>query len=278
MAKTGGSNGRTTPRILREHADKAVVFVAAHFEPQIAFVKRLPNVVDAVVKKLSKVPSWALTPDHKYLIRETRERFFYLIDHQIFYCQTLGLDPWIMNLEAHVEAMTIALSKMDVTRLTRLGFMVQVALPLEMTHYEICDLMFGSYLVDRTELSSIYGKVDDLLLQLHGSYNEMRSQTVIAPQTIEQSRANFLATPNLELFVEPKLLDTGVKEHYDRISRDCLNLRIDMSKKDVPANAVRSVLEDALDGAERVAEGTILRIKALKPEAQKSHGDDRPKD
>ena len=61
-----------------------------------------------------------------------------------------------------------------------------------MSHPKMCDLMFGSYVVDRAELSSTYGKLDDLLLQLHGNLNEIKTKTVIAPQTIEQSCMAFL--------------------------------------------------------------------------------------
>ena len=106
MAKAVGSNGQTTPRVLVSHGDVAMVFFAAHFEPQIAFAKKLPNVVEAVMKHV-KAPHWAATGDNKYLIRETDKKFFYLFGHNIFYCQTLGLEPWTANVDGHVEAMSI---------------------------------------------------------------------------------------------------------------------------------------------------------------------------
>ena len=85
----------------------------------------------------------------------------------------------------------------------------------------------------------------------------------------------FLATPNLDAFVEPKLLDTCVKDHYELgVSRDCLNLSIELVKDDVPVNAIRSFVERSLQGAEEIAEGTVLRIRALKRETEKGHGHD----
>jgi hypothetical protein len=273
MAKTGEPNGQAEPSLLRSQGDVAVVFFAAHFEPQVGFAKKLPNVAESVMKHV-KAPHWAVTVDNKYVIRETNKKFFYLFGPDVSFCQTLGLEPWIANVGDHVEAMSIALNKMDVSRLKKLGLNVQVQMSLGMSHYEMCDLMFGSYLVDREELSATYGKLDDLLLQLHGSVKEIKSKTVIAPQTMEQSRASFLATLNLDAFVEPKFLDTCVKDHYERVSKDCLHLSIEMVNEDVPASGIRSFVDRSFEAAERIAEGTALRIKALKSEAEIAHGHD----
>lgn len=179
----------------------------------------------------------------------------------------------LAELDDHVAVMTLALNKMDVTRTKRPGLQVTVQLPLDMTHAEMVDLLFGSYLVDRAGLSQVHGSMNDALIQLHGTCGDIKTQTTIAPQTIEQSRRTFLATGDLDAFVEPKYLDTCVKEHYDRISRDCLSLVIDMSKDDVAVGDLRSTLQSGLEGAEKIADGTVLRIKGLKPRGPMSHGD-----
>lgn len=276
MAKAGSTNGQNAPSLLRSHADRAVTVFWAQFDPQIAYVKKLSNVVEAVLKK-SKATHWASTAE-KYLIRETNKKFLYVFDHQIFYCQTLGLDPWIAHLDDHIEVMLTAFSKMEVTRVKKLVFQVIIQLPLEMSHSELCDLVFRSYLVDREELTAIHGKMDDVLLQLHGNYKGIRSQTILAPQTIEQSRMSFLSTGNLELFVEPKFIDTCVKEHYERISIDCLHLRLEMVKEDVAISALRSSLDDSFEGVEKITDGTVMRIKGLKAKGQTIHGSDTAAD
>lgn len=272
MAKTREGNGQAPLGILRSHADLAVAFFAAHFEPQWSFAKKLPSVLEGVGKH-SKAKGWGLTADNKYVIRVPNKKFFYLFDSQVFYCQTLGLDPWIENLDDHFEALSIALSRMDVSRLKRVGFMVLSQLPLGMSHPEMCDLMFGSYLVDREELSPIYGNLDDVLLQLHGYYKGIRSQTTIAPQTESQASQAFLGIGNLESLIETKFLDTCIKDHHDRVARESLNLSIDLSKENVAVSALRSFLDDSLEGAERIAEGTVRRLKSLREERHEAHGD-----
>lgn len=271
MAKVKITNGQRSTSVLRLYADHAVTHFAASFEPQIAYAKKLPGLAEAVLKR-SKAPHWSATSE-KYLIRETNKKFFYHFDHQVFLCQTLGLDPWLANFDDHIDVMSLAFNKMEVTRIKRLGFQITIHLPLEMSHPEMCDLLFGSYLVDRAGLSAIYGRMEDLLLQLHGSYKGIKSQTTIAPQTVEQSRRTFLSTGNLEAFVEPKFLDTCIKEHYERISKECLSLVIDMSKGDTAVSVFRSTLKDSLEGAQEIADGTVLRIKGLKQRGPVNHGD-----
>jgi hypothetical protein len=268
----GELNIQHPPSLLRFRGDFATLSFAAAFDPQIAFAKKLPNVVEAVMK-LVKAPNWGVTADHKYVIRETQKKYFYLFDNQVFFCHTLGLSPWLSNVDVHIESMSIALNKMDVTKIKRFGLEIRVQLPLEMSHSEMCDLMFGSYLLDRDDLSSTYGRIDDLLLQLHGHYKDVKSRTIIAPQTVEQSKFSFLGGPNLELFLESKFTDTCVKEHSERISKECLHLNIDMFKENAPVSKLSSFLRDAFDGAEIIVEGTVRRIKALKTKELESHGD-----
>jgi|SRR5271157_3757437 len=272
MAKAENTSGETKPSLLKSHAGHALTYLSLHFEPQIDFTKKLSNLAEAVLKH-SKAPHWASTAG-RYIIRETNKRFFYLFDHQVFYCQTLGLDPWLVNLEDHLEVMAIASRKMEVTRIKRFGFQVSIQLPLGMAHAEICDLMFGSYVVERQELLSTFGKVDDVLLQLFGYYKEIRSQTIIAPQTAEQSSKHFLSTANLDLFVEEKYTDTCIKEQLERVSHDCLSLTIEMTKEDVPANSLPSLVHDCYEGVENIAEGVVLRIRLLKPKEQLRDGND----
>lgn len=150
MSMADESNGQKVTSLLRSHAGRAMAVFSANIEPQIAYAKKLPNIAESIMKQI-KAPHWQVG-DNRYVIRETNKKFFYYLDAQCFRCQTLGLDPWIASLNGHVEAVSLAVKRMDVTRIQRIGFMVGVHLPLEMSHSEMCDLMFGSYLVEREEL------------------------------------------------------------------------------------------------------------------------------
>ena len=247
--------------------------MVAQFEPQIGFAKKLPNIAEALLRRI-KTPHWQSTGP-SYLIRATENRYIYHFDFQLFFCQTLGLDPWINNLSNHKEAFSLALNKMDVTRLKYLNFKITTQLPLQMLHLEMCDLVSASYLLNLDGLKSIHGELDDILLQIHGKRNGMNSQTVIAPQTSEQAQKAFIGIGNLDSFVEPKFVDTKVNDHLKKISVDCLTLIVDISKHNAPVGDLSNFFDESLEEAEKIVEGTVLRVKGLKPKG--TDGDGTPK-
>ena len=257
MARFARPSSSKGPRLLRSHSNRAIAIVLANFEPQISFLKRIPNAAEAVMKRI-KAPHWGMSPDNRFLIRETTKKFIYVIDFQSFFCQTLGLDPWIENIDDHIESMSIAFNKMDVTRLKSVAFVVAAWIPLGMSHAEICDLVFGSLMVNRSELASTYGNLGDVLLQLHGTLNGFQTRTIIAPQTVEQAGAAFLATNHLDSLLEPRLLDTSVKDFHDQISHECLFMSIELKSTDFPVSSIGTFVRDAMEAAERIAEETVL--------------------
>jgi hypothetical protein len=249
--------------LLRKNANRSVVQVVAQFEPQITFAKKLPNVAESVLKKIKTI-HWNSTIT-SVLIRATDKRYIYHFDFQTFYCQTLGLGPWIDNLPEHAEIFSNALNKMDVSKLRTASFKVTTQIDMLMSHRELSELIIESYLQDISGLKSTHGIMDDILIHLYGNQNGMKSQTTIAPQNADQAKTSFLAIGNHDAFVEPKYIDTKVSDHIRNISVDCLAIVVEMSKKDVGVASLREFLDDSLKEVERIMEGTVLRIKGLKP-------------
>jgi hypothetical protein len=158
-----------------------------------------------------------------------------------------------------------ALGRLEIRRLKRIGFKAITFLPLQMSHAEMVTLLSGSYLVPSSELESICGKLEDVMLQLHGYRTGMKLTLTLAPQTPEQAGATFMAQPNLGHFLEPPMLDTAAKEFKDRIAQDCLFLDVDLSRQDIPTSELPSFLKAALDEANTVAESAVLKLKSLRP-------------
>jgi len=250
--------------LLRKNGFRTVVQMIAQFEPQVTFSKKLPNVAESVLKRV-KTKHWQSSNSQQYLIREISKQFIYHFDFQLFYCQTLGLAPWVDNFSEHAENFSIAFNKMDVSRLKSLTLKITIQLDLLMSHAEICDLVCKGYLLDNADLKAMYGVLDDIFFQIYGKRGGMKSQTTIAPQNADQARGTFLAIGNHEAFVEPKFVDTRVNEHLKLVSTDSLAVVVEMSKQDIAVASFREFLEDALEEAERIVEGTVLRIRALKP-------------
>jgi len=261
MTKAAELAGTQPGGVLSKHAETGLVFFLAHFEPQITYARKLPRVVEAVQKEL-KAPHWQSSAE-RYIIRETQKKFFYHFDHQLFGCQTLGVDPWLSHFPKHMEMLGTAFNRMEVPRLRAISLRFVLQLPLGMSHPEMCEILLDSYFADRAALELVHGKLDDALVQIEGVHKEIRSSTVIVPQTAKQSQDSFLKNANLELFVEPKYIDPCIREFHERISVESLQLTIELTKADVPTSDLSRVLETGIQWAERIADGTVRRFAGL---------------
>jgi hypothetical protein len=244
--------------MLKNHPERVCVNFGLDFEAQVGYARRLSEAVEAVQGRFAS-KYWACTTE-RYFLREPTKRFFLSIEFARLGFMGLGLGAWMSGLNDFVSLYQMALEKMGVQKLKRMGFKTQAFIPVDMKHNEISDLMFGSFLVDPKELETICGKPDDVLVQLHGSYKGLKTQTVIAPVTAEQAATAFMANPNLELLLEPKLYDTGLKDFRDRIAMDCLIVDNDLSQTDVTPDAIQSFARDSLDVADKITEAAVYRL------------------
>jgi hypothetical protein len=69
--------------------------------------------------------------------------------------------------------------------------------------------------------------------------------------------------PNLEHFLEPKLLDMGVKDFNDRIAEDGVILDIDLSRINADPQDVPYFLSNVLQESEAIADDVTRMLRAL---------------
>jgi hypothetical protein len=247
--------------MLKKYPDRVFVNFGLDFEAQIGYARKLSEAAEAVQGRLA-IKKWSYTTE-RYVLRVVEKRYYLSLDFARFGFTGLGLDAWMSGLNDHVALFRLGLEKMGVQKLKRAGFKAQAFIPLDMTHAETCELMFGSFLVEAKELESICGKPEDLLVQLHGNYKGLKTQTIIAPVNAEQSAQSFIANGNLELLIEPRLFDTGLKDFRDRIAKDCLLVDSDLSRTDVTPDAIQAFAKDSLEAAGQIAEATVYRLKRM---------------
>lgn len=244
--------------------------MTATYEPLMGFARKLPNAAEAVNKK-AKMPHWVANPTN-FTLLAPEQLFFYRFDFQTVYCQTLGLDPWITRIPDHTEAVLTAFQKLDVNKLKTLSLKITTQIPLQMIHAELTELVADSYLLNPSGLESTYGKIEDLSLTIYGRRKETKCVTMILPQTIEQAKAAFLGIGNLDVFMDPKFVNTSVHEHMRRISTDCLTFVIDVSRDDAQLNSLHSFLDGAFEWMEEIVEETVLKIKGINSNRISHHG------
>jgi hypothetical protein len=248
--------------MLKTHADRVISTFAVHFDALMAGEAKIGIAAEVIQSRL-KAPHWGLAPG-KYVLRDTVNRMIYVIHLRGILVQNLGMDQWVLNLDEHLNIIKDGLKKLGVDRIKRIGFNTAAFLPLGMSHPEIVDLMFGSYLMPATDFQELCGKPEDTLIQLHGEHNKMKTQVDVVPMTSEQAVQGLLANPNLEAFVEPKLLDTGVKEFRDRIAFDCLHVAVDLARTDVTDTEISFFGRQALDAADKITEAAVQKLKTLR--------------
>jgi hypothetical protein len=248
--------------MLKEQADRIIVFAAADFEQTVSTCRAVD---DAAALIEGALPQAMLgTTRLGYAFRVLDKRLLFIVTSQRLYAQALGLSDWQENIGKYGTIFKAGLEKMGATQLKRAGFKVWAFVSTGMQHAEMVELMFGSFLVPAAELKETTGKIDDVLLQLHGDTRGMKAVTIIAPQTPEQATRQLLQTNNLESFLEEhKLLDHTVKELRDRLATDCLLFDIDLFREDITHIDFPLFLKDALEEADRIVTSCVLRLKDL---------------
>ena len=249
--------------MLKENANRSVCYCTIDFKPRVDFARRLVDLASEVERKIN-TDIWHATAE-KYVFRVLDEQYLYVFEDRRIFCQCLGLSGWADHLDQHMAIIETGLKALGVDRIRRAGFLVQSWFHLGMTHAEICDLMYGSFLPSISELTPIFGKPEDLLFQVHGSDKGIKARTTLAPQTSEQAVETFMRTANLEAFLQNKFLDTRVKDFHDSLATDNLFVELDFHLQDFPAHSLGSFVRDSLERAEAISEASIFRLKSLRP-------------
>lgn len=246
--------------MLKKHSDRICTYFKVDYEPQLG--TRLAEAGDTIYKEFSP-PQFGLGAASNHVFSWPSERYFLALSFQSIAWQGLGLSHWADNREKHVKSIRTALDTLGVVKLKRIGFKVSAYLPLEMSHQELCDLMFGSFLAPADEWSDMWGDSVDPWLSLEGERNGLKYVTTVSPMNTQQIKSVFRQNKNLERFVEDKFLDTGVKDFQNRITaNDCLFFDIDLSQTDVDVNVLDSLTRDSLTQAEQVAEWCVRRLRS----------------
>jgi len=256
--------------VLNENSGRACGFFAINLTPRPGFVRRLEKIAESVQKRLPDL-IWNVQAD-KYLGRQLKDKYFYVFEQQRLYCQTLGLEPWTQRVDEHFSVMKEALEVMEVTEIKRIGFQVSCWLPIQMTHAEMVDLMYGSFLPNPAELEAVFGKTDDAMIMIYGSNRGIKSRTTICPQTAEQVSQTLPGIPNLELFTENKLIDLVIRNFRTGIESDSLYFEADQSQENLPVAGLKRFMTDSIEGAERLADGSVRYLRYLSPRRMQRYG------
>lgn len=249
--------------MLKQHSDRVATYFAADFQPQVSFVRKLPEVAEKLAGSL-RWKDWSIAPNRILLIERAKGILFHM-DHRRLAWQTLGLDKWRDGLNDFVSATLDALRIFQVTELNRIGFKVHAFLPLELSQLELTDLCFDSFYVAANELSDIIGKPYDCAVRLFGEKSNQKFELQLLPMNIAQASESFrVSFPNIDKLVENPLADNVVRDFHSKISQaDCLGFEFDAFQEGRLSADICGFVADALKLAEESCDACIARMKSL---------------
>ena len=256
--------------MLTDYSDRTMTFFAADYEPQVAYARKLADAAEAMQSVL-QTPSW-IHALGQYALRDPGKRLVAVVGHGRVFWEVIGTAPFEKTLTATTSTIMAALNALGVKRLKRVGYKTITFAPLSMTHPEICELMFGSFLPDASVLEPVCGRPNDMAVQLHTRYREMRLVLNVLPQTAEQVRTVLFAQPNLDLLLDNRYTDTGIRDFLNIIQHDCLTVDVDVYREDgetpqaapLEADCVPPFLATAIRGAAEATQSAINHVRRLK--------------
>jgi hypothetical protein len=124
----------------------------------------------------------------------------------------LTLKPWQDAATAVAEAASAILSTLGVTELLRINFRGTGFLDLGMSHEEMVDQLFGSYLPERAQFAGLGTKLYDQIVGLWGERDGRRFRLQLTPQKGEDVVTTFKNIPNLGAFTDDRLAETQVQD------------------------------------------------------------------
>ncbi|MHC4398610.1 MAG: hypothetical protein ACYTG0_02920 [Planctomycetota bacterium] len=246
--------------MLEEYSDRICTYFKVDYEPQ--FGTNLAEAADMIQKQFSP-PRSGLGAPRGFGFSWPSERYLLTLDFRGIAWQSLGLHQWSDHREKHVKTIQAALDTLGVSELTRIGFKVSAYLPLDMSHQELCDLMFGSFLASADEWVDEWGRIIDPGLHLEGERNGFGYIAILSALNTAQIATVFRQHKNLELFVEDKFLDTGIKDFQQRIAAaDCFFFDVDLFRNTVNVDALGGFIQDSLIEADQLADWSVRRLRS----------------
>jgi hypothetical protein len=253
--------------MLAKHGSRVCTFFAVDFEPR--FGVELSNAAGLVYEEY-RPPHYKAALPLAFVLSWPNTRKVLSITHNRVAWQTLGLSTWSDGWKEHMATIRTALKSMHVSAFKRIGFKTVAYLPLSMSHAEMCELMFGAFLAPEEDFAQVHEGARDPLLQIEGESRGLKYILVVTPFDKKQASRNFLSLPNLELFLENKYLDQGVKDFHDRVTEsDCFLVDIDLFRVDVEADCLEDFLKASLATAEQVTTSCVRRLRSQPEESER---------
>ena len=253
----------TATKMVKDNPETSLITFSVGIPPLIDFPLRISTGARAVAHRFD-TKGWAWVNGNNTLaFRERKRGMLVVLAYNVFMVQSLGLGPWLKELDNLMDVAQTVLREMKVESLNRIGIRTKSYLDPRMSHSETVAAMFGSYLVARDELNSAFPSIDDLFLRLYGTERGSRFEVGLVPQTAEQVQDDFYATPNLDQFNEERAKTNAAGVFAGRLEGDRLLLECEAFRKDPKVADVSTFMRSAIDLTDELGRRAYYRLLSL---------------
>jgi hypothetical protein len=167
--------------------------------------------------------------------------------------QTLGLDVWRNGLKDFKGQSQLAASEFGATVIKRIGFKVVVFFPQSMTHDEMSDLFFGTFLSQVEEWQQVCDSPTDPMIQMHGNVDGMKLQLFITSMNTEQAMSTLTQSASLDRYVKNHVDDpTAIDFTRKLLVSPSFMVDLDLSKEAAAVSELTEFFDRSLQAADKV--------------------------
>lgn len=245
-----------------EHPNHLIVVSLCEFTPQIDFATRLAESAKQCYTTVGS-KHWNVT-QNSFTLRQTEgDRYLFLADFRRVVCHTFGWRAWKAKREAFDSATSYMLEKFDAAKVkmvTKTTFFAQ----LGMTHSEIVDLMFDSFLPERGVVETLYS-MPSYDAAVHYYFNGPGSSKVrigLFPCTPQDAESH-LNTQPVDLFSATKY-DAELAAWLENLKRDSLMIDIEHTFEELDRNAVAAERMRAISALQDATVASVGKLRGTR--------------
>ena len=242
------------------YENQSLVFFAVDYRTDLGL--RLPAAANDLYN-LVKPDDVRFHVGLNYTFQWFGKKKIFVVSHNRITSQTIGVATWKQESDNFISMTTSTLKKLEVTELKRIGFKLIAFVPQTMSHAELSDLFFGSFLAPMDEWDGVCQKPNDPFLQLGGERNGMKFLASLTAQTQDQIRSSIQASQNFDHFSKPQQIEPSILEFVVQASNNpCLMLDIDLFREDGTIDDVGQFGKQALKNAEEIVRSCVAKLQS----------------
>jgi hypothetical protein len=227
--------------------ERSLAFFGVEFPPDLGL--RLPDLATKLHESL-KPDNVAFRAGQIYTFQWQSIDQIFIINHNKIAWHSLGLKAWRDRLPACSDAVALALDTLGVTTLKRIGFKLVAFRPQAMSHAELGDLFFDSFVGSRDRWTQVIDRPNDPMIQMSGERDSFKVVLHVSAMNCEQAQASFIAMPGLDAFDYPRLASSRIERFYDRLGEGAfLWVDVDLFHEQSAASEAREFIEKSLSAA-----------------------------